>query len=592
MSDIQRISDLTARLNETIDSKDLELMATRFEDLEKAYDEEFKDKLKSQNDFIPFLRMQYAFVRYLAFGNFYKKAHELADDLNKRVTAYLSDKKVKQELKLEVSKIWADIQGVVKGLKKAHANQTIDRKDSRCCLCRKRIANKTGAHMVPNFLAHPTFATSEKGKRGKEALDAFYANCVNKNSSFYGQNVNPERIEQGLGHPIPEAFADTNINRLEYDNEFCSVCEDRWGILETAYSSYYSGTSKSISPRLSYLFWLSVIYRMSLGRMGIYLRTRDDLDLRKILDSAILDSTQKIIDDSSDLGSWKYAMFRATGLAKEGDKGILGSDEHYPYVIMINDLILVFYSSNPTDEQLLVGPIKVDRGMLNDWSSPEKAINVNRRFFWDVRDWIVETHQKNYDPPREEALLLLREEERHADREIADNEKRDLLIKVARLAHPALGRRVVFRKLYRFFIADMRRKEAEARGESYDILADEDLFLSEKNIADYYSDLSEGAQCGYDVSNFPFYAEARKEIPDENKWKACKKAPIPREEEYENTMNWYLNELLDGPAREQQLREMGLADLNDDIGYRSLKIGRNDPCPCGSGKKYKKCHGR
>ena len=24
----------------------------------------------------------------------------------------------------------------------------------------------------------------------------------------------------------------------------------------------------------------------------------------------------------------------------------------------------------------------------------------------------------------------------------------------------------------------------------------------------------------------------------------------------------------------------------------SKKIGRNDPCPCGSGKKYKKCHGR
>jgi preprotein translocase subunit SecA len=22
------------------------------------------------------------------------------------------------------------------------------------------------------------------------------------------------------------------------------------------------------------------------------------------------------------------------------------------------------------------------------------------------------------------------------------------------------------------------------------------------------------------------------------------------------------------------------------------KIGRNDPCPCGSGKKYKACHGR
>lgn len=25
---------------------------------------------------------------------------------------------------------------------------------------------------------------------------------------------------------------------------------------------------------------------------------------------------------------------------------------------------------------------------------------------------------------------------------------------------------------------------------------------------------------------------------------------------------------------------------------RSEKIGRNDPCPCGSGKKYKKCCGK
>ena len=22
------------------------------------------------------------------------------------------------------------------------------------------------------------------------------------------------------------------------------------------------------------------------------------------------------------------------------------------------------------------------------------------------------------------------------------------------------------------------------------------------------------------------------------------------------------------------------------------KVGRNDPCPCGSGQKYKKCHGK
>jgi preprotein translocase subunit SecA len=25
---------------------------------------------------------------------------------------------------------------------------------------------------------------------------------------------------------------------------------------------------------------------------------------------------------------------------------------------------------------------------------------------------------------------------------------------------------------------------------------------------------------------------------------------------------------------------------------KSTKVGRNDPCPCGSGKKYKTCHGK
>ena len=29
---------------------------------------------------------------------------------------------------------------------------------------------------------------------------------------------------------------------------------------------------------------------------------------------------------------------------------------------------------------------------------------------------------------------------------------------------------------------------------------------------------------------------------------------------------------------------------NVEMGHN--KIGRNDPCPCGSGKKYKKCHGQ
>jgi len=34
------------------------------------------------------------------------------------------------------------------------------------------------------------------------------------------------------------------------------------------------------------------------------------------------------------------------------------------------------------------------------------------------------------------------------------------------------------------------------------------------------------------------------------------------------------------------------AQAIEPIRNRQPKVGRNDPCPCGSGKKYKKCHGR
>ena len=50
------------------------------------------------------------------------------------------------------------------------------------------------------------------------------------------------------------------------------------------------------------------------------------------------------------------------------------------------------------------------------------------------------------------------------------------------------------------------------------------------------------------------------------------------------------------------LREMGaMADYSSIHSYsgigeygerKRMKVGRNDPCPCGSGKKFKKCHGR
>ena len=64
----------------------------------------------------------------------------------------------------------------------------------------------------------------------------------------------------------------------------------------------------------------------------------------------------------------------------------------------------------------------------------------------------------------------------------------------------------------------------------------------------------------------------------------------------------------DIPVREEQRKprtdlskmQLGRNDLSTNGGEPKSngpirvekKVGRNDPCPCGSGKKYKNCHGK
>ena len=43
---------------------------------------------------------------------------------------------------------------------------------------------------------------------------------------------------------------------------------------------------------------------------------------------------------------------------------------------------------------------------------------------------------------------------------------------------------------------------------------------------------------------------------------------------------------------EEKLHELYLEQKKSGTIVKPKKIGRNDPCPCGSGKKYKKCCGR
>ncbi len=47
----------------------------------------------------------------------------------------------------------------------------------------------------------------------------------------------------------------------------------------------------------------------------------------------------------------------------------------------------------------------------------------------------------------------------------------------------------------------------------------------------------------------------------------------------------------DGIFSEEKRKEIRKAYQTSKTVRNEVRIGRNDPCPCGSGKKYKKCHG-
>ena len=82
--------------------------------------------------------------------------------------------KFDEEQKEIVNALFIEIETIHKAMPKCHQNMVNKRLDTRCCLCRTLPANKTRSHMVPNFLAHPTFSWDGKGKRFREAFGPFY----------------------------------------------------------------------------------------------------------------------------------------------------------------------------------------------------------------------------------------------------------------------------------------------------------------------------------------------------------------------------------------------------------------------------------
>lgn len=587
MHNYKRINNISASLIEAVNTHDALLMQQQIDELERAYKEEYGDRVDGYDSWYAFVMMNLASMRYFAHNNMYGLVHARYDDVASRIEGFRKSSDYTFDQKYEIDKLFTEIVNINKATPEAHQNLVVGRNDTRCTLCRQIPANKTGSHMVPNFLAHPSFSWDGKGKRFHEALNHDFLNASDRNCQFYGREVPEWRFAQGEGKDeVTDEDLAKNINQLEYDNEFCSRCEDRFGVLESAYSQYYNGHQKKINPRVAYLFWLSVLWRMSMGSMSIFMDMEDELLLRKLLDDNILDTVKQIAESDTDLGDWKYAIFRAEGL-RDGDKGIFGHrKESSPYVVMYNDLVMVFYHDAPEDKDLVLGPITIDRNNLNDWNTPEKSVNVDRRFFMDVRDWVVESTYDYYDPVREKAMRIIREEERSTDCIISDY-KKQMVIKAARLVEEPKGRMLKLHKFQRIAIAWFRLKEAKEKDDEYVPLSDEELFLKEEDFHKYYEDLANLSkyQDVPEIEKYPFYEEARAYIPDDSRW-AREESETLSDTEYAEAFDEMMQSM-----KPKHLRRI-IGETSEPYVNPYKNIGRNDPCPCGSGKKYKKCCGK
>lgn len=366
MKNYQRVIELSNKLIAAVEARNAIEMQQLFDDLELAYGEEFGDSLDCYEAVHAFALMNLAGARYFSFNNMFTHTHNRYEEMAYRMEGIERVSDYSEDQKNVLRKLFMDLEKVHKATPERHQNMVVGRNDTRCCLCRILPANKTGSHMVPNFLTHPTLSWDGKGKRYHEALNHDFLNEMERNCSFYGRDV-------------PE---------------------------------------------------------------------------------------------------WRFAI--GNGITEV---------------------------------------TKVSRENLNDWHIAEKEIGVDRRWFWNVRDWFVESSYDYYDPIRERMLRTIREDERSEDK-VVDAETKSKAIELAEMASGPQEKLLRLRKFERITCAWFRVMMAKENGEEYDPLQDEELFLNERDFDNYYHDLAalsrhEGKRR---ITLFPFYVEARMAIPDKHEW--------------------------------------------------------------------------
>lgn len=255
--------------------------------------------------------------------------------------------------------------------------------ECKCLLCRKSFAIKTGSHMVPHLLIADVF--SYDGSRQREKVVVASASLSEgRTERYFGNKVYEDTINELLGRGFTDEEVEREIkkrNLLTLDYVFCKDCEDRFAVIESYYSDIISGRIKKYPPEIPYLFWMSVIWRMSVGDMGLPME-KDHLEkLRKNLGKCLALKRDAIKCSKSQLGHCAYILHKAKD-TKDETLGIIGPHVVTdPYRAMIGGYLVEYFPTIQAAKKYCKRS-GIAEGCINTGATPEQIVEMEFIGFW------------------------------------------------------------------------------------------------------------------------------------------------------------------------------------------------------------------
>lgn len=282
--------------------------------------------------------------------------------------------------------------------------------DQKCLLCKKANATKTGSHLVSNFLIQRFFAYDGSSKRDKEVVES-YSLTNDDYRTYIGHRVGGDVTEELLGHEMTDdeiAREEKKPNLLMRDYFFCPECENRFGVIETYYADILSGKEKNYPSYVPYLFWLSIVWRMSIGRLAIHMRPEHEQRVGKILDKALALKREQI--DGKVLGHFAYRIGQTKDLKGETPSIVGIHKASIPYEFLIGDYAFRFYYS----ESAAKSDAKrhgLNMEAINTGKKDEVIEQISFIDFWLTKRYIMDSvyaHPDGYDGKSIQDLAQLR----------------------------------------------------------------------------------------------------------------------------------------------------------------------------------------